>query len=62
MRDRGERGVKGRSPVERVKAHLFDGARDVRRRDLFVVMGVSRGGRGGRDVESSRYIVLRLIR
>ena len=43
MRDRGERGVKGWSsciPVERVKAHLFDGARDVRRRDLFVVVGV----------------------
>ena len=44
MRDRGERRVKGRSPcipVERVKAHLFDGAGHVRRRDLFVVVGVS---------------------
>ena len=57
VRDQGERGVKGRSPgipVQRVKAHLFDGSRDVRRRDLFVVMGVGWRGRGVRDVESSR--------
>ena len=56
MRDQGERRVKGQCPgisVQRVKAHLFDGARDVRRWDLFVVMGVGWRGRGVRDVESS---------